>query len=197
MASLWWRYATMNAGKSAELMIAAYNYEERGLKRIILKPAIDTRDGEGVGQITSRIGLKADALLFKPEDDLFEVVCVALRDTPTAQCVLVDEAQFTTPAQVKQLAKVVDVIKLPVMAYGLRTDFQGNLFPGSAALFAEADKVIEIRTLCYCSKSATHVLRYDAEGEVVKEGPQVEVGGNDKYVAVCRKHHAEAMGYYD
>lgn len=197
MASLWWRYATMNAGKSAELITAAFNYEERGMKRIILKPAIDTRDGANVGEVSSRIGLKAQAVLFTPEEDLFECVCVLLRKTPSAQCIFVDEAQFMTATQVKQLAKVVDIIKIPVMAYGLRSDFQGNLFPGSAALFAEADKIIEIRTLCGCGKAATHVLRYDTNNNVVKQGPQVEIGGNDKYVAVCRKHHAGPMGYYD
>lgn len=194
MAKLFWRYSTMNAGKSAELMIAAYNYEERGMQRIIIKPAIDTRDE--LGKVSSRIGLTADAILFQPEDDLFEVVCSALRDKPTAHCIFVDEAQFMTPVQVRQLAKVVDVVKLPVMAYGLRSDFQGNLFPGSAALFATANEIIEIRTICFCSSRATHVLRYNEAGDVVKEGPQVEIGGNDKYVAVCRKHHAEAMDYY-
>lgn len=195
MASLWWRYATMNSGKSAQLIQAAFNYEERGFRPLILKPAIDTRDGDGLTQVTSRIGLKATALLFQPDENLFEKVCVALRDGPIA-CVFVDEAQFTTPEQVRQLAKVVDVAKVPVMAYGLRTDFQGNLFPGSAALFATADEIIEVRTICHCSKAATHVLRYDGNLNVVIEGPQVEVGGNDKYVAVCRKHHAEAMDYY-
>jgi len=195
MAKLFWRYATMNAGKSAELMIAAYNYEERGMQRIIIKPAIDTRDEHG--KVCSRIGLTTDAILFQPEEDLFEVICVALRDQPKAMCVFVDEAQFLTPKQVRELAKVVDVIKLPVIAYGLRSDFQGNLFPGSAALFATANELTEVRTICHCSRRATHVLRYGADGNVVKEGPQVEVGGNDMYVAVCRKHHAEAMGYYD
>jgi len=195
MAKLFWRYATMNAGKSAELMIAAYNYEERGMQRIIIKPAIDTRDERG--KVCSRIGLTTDAILFQPEEDLFEVICVALRDQPKAMCVFVDEAQFLTPKQVRELAKVVDVIKLPVIAYGLRSDFQGNLFPGSAALFATANELTEVRTICHCSRRATHVLRYGADGNVVKEGPQVEVGGNDMYVAVCRKHHAEAMGYYD
>lgn len=194
MAKLSWRYATMNAGKSAELMIAAYNYEERGMQRIIIKPAIDTRDE--TGKVSSRIGLKTDAILFQPDEDLFEVVCVALRDQPKAMCVFVDEAQFLTPEQVTGLAKVVDIINLPVIAYGLRSDFQGKLFPGSAALFAAANEMIEIRTVCHCGRRASHVLRYDADMNVVKEGPQVEVGGNDKYVSVCRKHHAEAMGYY-
>lgn len=193
-AKLFWRYATMNAGKSAELIIAAHNYEERKMQRIVIKPAIDTRDE--VGMVSSRIGLTTSAILFQPDEDLFEVVCVALRDQPSAMCVFVDEAQFLTPKQVRELAKVVDVIKLPVIAYGLRSDFQGNLFPGSAALFAVANEMTELRTVCHCGKRATHVLRYNEAGEVVKEGPQVEIGGNDKYVSVCRKHHADAMGYY-
>lgn len=194
-AKLFWRYATMNAGKSAELIIAAHNYEERKMQRIVIKPAIDTRDE--TGKVSSRIGLTTDAILFQPEEDLFEVICVALRDQPKAVCVFIDEAQFLTPKQVRELAKVVDVINLPVIAYGLRSDFQGNLFPGSAAMFATANEMTEVRTVCHCGRRATHVLRYDADMNVVKEGPQVEIGGNDKYVAVCRKHHAGPMGYYD
>ncbi|QXO10078.1 hypothetical protein pEaSNUABM37_00117 [Erwinia phage pEa_SNUABM_37] len=194
-AKLFWRYATMNAGKSAELIIAAHNYVERKMQRIVIKPAIDTRDE--LGKVSSRIGLATDAILVNPEDDLFEVICVALRDQPKAMCVFVDEAQFLSAKQVGQLAKVVDIIHLPVIAYGLRSDFQGNLFPGSAALFAAANEMTEIRTVCHCGRRATHVLRYNADGDVVKEGPQVEIGGNDRYEAVCRKHHAGPMGYYD
>lgn len=194
-AKLFWRYATMNAGKSAELIIAAHNYEERKMQRIVIKPAIDTRDE--IGKVSSRIGLTTDAILFQPEEDLFEVICVALRDQPKAVCVFIDEAQFLTPKQVRELAKVVDVINLPVIAYGLRSDFQGNLFPGSAAMFATANEMTEVRTVCHCGRRATHVLRYDANMNVVKEGPQVEIGGNDMYVAVCRKHHAGPMGYHD
>lgn len=194
-AKLFWRYATMNAGKSAELIIAAHNYEERKMQRIVIKPAIDTRDE--IGKVSSRIGLTTDAILFQHEEDLFEVICVALRDQPKAVCVFIDEAQFLTPKQVRELAKVVDVINLPVIAYGLRSDFQGNLFPGSAAMFATANEMTEVRTVCHCGRRATHVLRYDADMNVVKEGPQVEIGGNDMYVAVCRKHHAVPMGYYD
>lgn len=196
MASLYFHFATMNAGKSSALIQAAYNYKERGMDVVIFKPRIDNRDGDDVEEVTSRIGLKAQAKLISSDEDLFEKVCVTLREQQI-HCVFVDEAQFLTPEQVRQLAKVVDVIKLPVLTYGLRSDFQGNLFPGSAALFATAQKLRPMVTICHCGSRATHVLRYNEAGDVVKEGPQVEIGGNDRYVAVCRKHHAGPMGYYD
>jgi thymidine kinase len=178
----------MNAGKSTVLLQSSYNYQERGMNTFLLTPAIDTRFGEG--RITSRIGLEAKATVFTPGDDLLACVRRAHAETPLS-CVLVDEAQFLTKAQVKQLTDVADVLDIPVLCYGLRTDFQGNLFEGSSTLLGWADDLIEIKTICHCGRKATMVLRLDAHGDPIKEGAQVEIGGNERYVSVCRRHYKE------
>lgn len=186
MAKLFFYYSTMNAGKSTSLLQAAYNYSERGMKTQLFTARIDQRAG---GKIASRIGIAMDAELFDRETNFWHV-CTA--DTKVA-CVLIDEAQFLTKEQVRQLARVVDEANIPVMCYGIRTDFQGELFPGSAALLAWADTLSELKTICVCGKKATMVVRVSAGGKVEQSGQQVEVGGNDRYVPLCRKHFTESM----
>jgi len=186
VAKLYFSYSAMNAGKSAILLQAAHNYNERGMRTLLMKPALDTRDGEA-GQITSRVGLSAPANMFKADDDL-TVHVLAEHEQAAIACVLVDEAQFLSEAQVWQLAELADQHGLPVMCYGLRTDFLGALFPGSATLLAIADSVREIRTICWCGRKASMHLRVDGDGQAVREGAQVEIGGNDRYVALCRAH---------
>ena len=190
MAKLYFNYSAMNAGKSAILLQAAHNYRERGQRTLLLKPALDTRAGN-TGIITSRVGLSAPADLFETETDLVAHVLAANQAEHIA-CVLVDEAQFLTAEQVSQLARLADDHAFPVMCYGLRTDFQGQLFPGAAALLAIADSLREIRTICWCGRKATMNLRIDATGQAITEGDQVEIGGNERYVALCRKHFFEA-----
>lgn len=185
MAKLYFSFSAMNAGKSAILLQAAHNYNERGMRTLLLKPGIDTRGEPGV--ITSRVGLSAPAELFEPETDLEAHILAASTGTPI-DCVLVDEAQFLSGPQVWQLARIADEQGLPVMCYGLRTDFVGALFPGSATLLAIADSVREIRTICWCGSKATMNLRMDESGDPVREGDQVEIGGDDRYIALCRKH---------
>lgn len=185
MAKLYFNYATMNAGKSTLLLQASYNYHERGMRTVILTAALDSR--AGVGRVASRIGLSADAIPFRESDDLHALVSALHRDEPVA-CVFIDEAQFLAPEQVWQLARLADRCGIPVMAYGLRTDFQGKLFPGSQELLAIADELREVRTICFCGRKATMVARLDEEGQVVLEGAQVDVGGNEKYVSFCRRH---------
>jgi len=186
MAKVYFYYAAMNAGKSTLLLQSSYNYRERGLRTLIFTPALDTRAGPG--RVESRIGLAADAIAFSADDDLLATVRSAHAAAALA-CVLVDEAQFLTKAQVRQLGDVADDLGIPVLCYGLRTDFQGNLFEGSGALLAWADDLSEIKTICHCGRKATMVLRIDAAGRPVREGAQVEIGGNDRYVSVCRRHH--------
>jgi len=176
----------MNAGKSTILLQSSHNYIERGMHTLLLKPVIDNRDDCGA-LITSRIGLSATANLFSQDEDLDAYIGAAYLEKKL-DCVLIDEAQFLTPEQVWQLAAAADAHKLPVMCYGLRTDFQGQLFPGSATLLAIADDVREIRTLCWCGKKATMNLRVDGSGTAVTEGEQIEIGGDDMYVSLCRKH---------
>ena len=190
MAKLYFYYSAMNAGKSTVLLQSSHNYHERGMKTLLLTPAINQRDG--MGKIASRIGLTKDAESFKQEDDLRLLIHRTHEQAPIA-CVLIDEAQFLTRPQVEQLAKVADQAGIPVLCYGIRTDFQGNLFPGSAALLGWADNLIELKTICHCGRKATMNLRTDAEGEPIKEGEQVEIGGNERYVAMCRKCFVEAM----
>lgn len=185
MAKLYFNYASMNAGKSTLLLQASYNYQERGMRTVILTAALDSR--AGVGRVASRIGLQADAIPFGDSDDLFALVDTLHREEPVA-CVFIDEAQFLAPDQVWQLARLADRCGIPVMAYGLRTDFQGKLFPGSQELLAIADELREVRTICFCGRKATMVARLDAEGNVVREGAQVDVGGNEKYISFCRRH---------
>lgn len=189
MAKLYFYYASMNAGKSTNLLQAEFNYRERGMATMLWTAALDTRDGAG---IASRIGLAAKAHLFAPETDLWEQIEAAQRAAPLA-CVLVDEAQFLTPAQVWQLARVADESGVPVLCYGLRTDFLGDLFPGSAVLLGIADTLVELKGVCYCGRKATMNLRVDGSGRAVSAGEQTEIGGNDRYVALCRKHFSEAL----
>jgi len=190
MAKLYFHYATMNAGKSTMLLQASYNYQERGMRTAIFIAALDDR--AGAGKVASRIGLSSDAIPFGLSDDLFAAIDRMHREEPIA-CVFVDEAQFLTAEQVWQLARVSDRVGIPVMAYGLRTDFQGKLFPGSLELLAIADELREVRTICYCGRKATMVVRLDQSGNLVREGAQVDVGGNEKYVSLCRRHWEERM----
>ncbi|HEY4301111.1 MAG TPA: thymidine kinase [Candidatus Didemnitutus sp.] len=190
MSKVYFYYSAMNAGKSTVLLQSSYNYRERGMRTLLFMPAIDTRTGEG--QIKSRIGLEAGAHSLAGSEDILEHVRTAHAAQPVA-CVLVDEAQFLTPAQVGQLTDIADVLRIPVLCYGLRTDFQGTLFPGSAALLALADNLIELKTICHCGRKATMNLRVGPDGRAVHEGAQVEIGGNDRYVAMCRRHFKEAL----
>jgi thymidine kinase len=191
MAKLYFYYASMNAGKSTNLLQADFNYRERGMRTMLFTAGVDDRFEHGT--ITSRIGLSERAIAFDAATDIG--VCVADRHArePLA-CVLVDEAQFLSAEQVDQLAHICDVLEIPVLAYGLRTDFQGALFPGSARLLAIADTLVEIKSVCVCGRKATMNLRVDAEGHAIGEGQQTEIGGNDRYVALCRRHFTEALG---
>ena len=191
MAKLYFHYSTMNAGKSAILLQAAHNYRERGMDTLLLTAGVDTRAGPRT--IGSRIGIAASAEVFSETDDLSENIVARLRERALA-CVFVDEAQFLTEAQVWQLARAVDDLHVPVMCYGLRVDFRGQLFPGSATLLALADEMREVRTICHCGKKATMVVRMAADGTVLTEGAQVQIGGNETYVSLCRKHWREAVG---
>lgn len=191
MAKLYFQYSTMNAGKSTVLLQASYNYNERGMDTYLLTARFDNRAGEG--RIASRIGISANADTFDESDDLFEKIRLRLSQGKVA-CVFLDEAQFLTEDQVWQLARAVDDLRVPVMCYGLRVDFQGKLFPGSAALLALADEMREVRTICHCGKKATMVVRQDADGKAMREGEQVQIGGNETYVSLCRRHWREAVG---
>ena len=191
MAKLYFNYSTMNAGKSTVLLQASHNYIERGMQTYLLTAQFDNRAGEG--RIASRIGIGASADTFAPGEDLYAKLEKRLSDGPCA-CAFVDEAQFLTAEQVWQLARAVDDLSIPVMCYGLRVDFQGKLFPGSAALLALADEMREVRTICHCGKKATMVVRKDAEGNVLTDGDQVAIGGNERYVSLCRRHWREATG---
>ena len=190
MAKLYFYYSAMNAGKSTILLQSDFNYRERGMATMLWTAALDDRFEAGA--ITSRIGLSARAHSFDPRTDLFAAIA-ARRDAGPLACVLVDEAQWLSGVQVRQLAAVCDRLGVPVLAYGLRTDFRGELFPGSAALLALADKLIEIKTVCHCGAKATMNLRIDEDGRAMREGAQIEVGGNDRYVAMCRRHFMEAL----
>ncbi|MEL6645975.1 MAG: thymidine kinase [Pseudomonadota bacterium] len=191
MAKLYFHYSTMNAGKSTLLLQASHNYRERGMETYLLTARLDHRAGEG--RIGSRIGISAEADTFSPGEDLFAKIEGRLARGPVA-CVFLDEAQFLETEQVWQLARAVDDLGVPVMCYGLRVDFRGQLFPGSAALLALADEMREARTICHCGKKATMVVRTDGAGTVLTEGAQVQVGGNESYVSLCRKHWREAVG---
>ncbi len=191
MAKLYFNYSTMNAGKSTVLLQASHNYRERGMQTYLLTAAIDGRAGNG--RIASRIGISEQADTFRTDDDVFAMIEMRLNTGPVA-CVFVDEAQFLTEDQVWQLARAVDDLNVPVLAYGLRVDFQGKLFPGSAALLALADEMREVRTICECGRKATMVIRQDETGQTITEGAQVQIGGNETYVSLCRKHWREAVG---
>jgi len=181
----------MNAGKSTVLLQAAHNYRERGMEPFLLTAKLDNRAGEG--RIASRIGISEAAQTFSPDTDLFSLLATRLAESPVA-CVFIDEAQFLTKDQVWQLARAVDDLKVPVMCYGLRVDFRGELFPGSAALLALADEMREVRTICHCGKKATMVVRRDEQGNTLRDGAQVQIGGNETYVSLCRRHWREEMG---
>ncbi len=175
----------MNAGKSTHLLQSSYNYRERGLGTLLFTAHIDDRFAKG--KVSSRLGIHADAHLFDDNTNVFNEVKQQLQEGKIA-CILIDEAQFLTKAQVKQLTDIVDELKIPVLAYGIRTDFLGETFGGSAALLAWADKLVELKTICHCGKKANFVMRCDQEGNAVKGGEQIEVGGNERYESLCRKH---------
>jgi thymidine kinase len=185
MAKLYFYYSSMNAGKSTALLQSSYNYRERGMHTVVLAPELDDR--YGVGLVTSRIGLEASAQTFARSENLLHLVRVEAEQRDI-HCVLVDEAQFLTRDQVFQLGEVTDQLNIPVLAYGLRTDFQGEPFEGSKYLLAWADNLKEIKAICFCGSKATMVVRQDSEGRVVTEGSQIEIGGNDRYVSLCRRH---------
>jgi thymidine kinase len=184
MAKMYFYYSTMNAGKSTALLQAAHNYAERGMKTLLFTARLDDR---AAGRIASRIGIDKDAQKFDAATD-FWTVCPPVRP----HCVLIDEAQFLSRDQVRQLTRVVDEANVPVMCYGLRTDFRGELFPGSAALLAWADTLTELKTICYCGRKATMVVRVSPSGQVERAGQQIEIGGNERYVPLCRKHFTES-----
>lgn len=194
MAKLYFYYSAMNAGKSTVLLQSSHNYNERGMQTLLFTPSLDTRAGQGV--IRSRIGLAQEACCFNKEDDLFEITQKQLEEGQDYACILIDEAQFLSKKQVNQLAAICDKLKIPVLAYGLRTDFLGELFPGSASLLALADELVEIKTVCFCGKKATMNMRVDGAGQAIREGEQVQIGGNESYVSVCRRHFNEgASGF--
>ncbi len=180
----------MNAGKSTSLLQSAYNYKERGMNALLFTAAIDDR--YAIGTITSRIGLQAPAQLFNESSNLLSEIAT-FHDQETIDCVLLDEAQFLTREQVQQLCHVVDKLNIPVLCYGLRTDFQGELFEGSRYLLAWAEKLSELKTVCHCGSKATMVVRTGADGQVITEGSQVEIGGNERYVSLCRLHFHQAQ----
>lgn len=189
MAKLYFYYASMNAGKSSHLLQADFNYRERGMRTMLWTAALDSRSQ---GMVRSRIGLESEAHTFTPETDLWAQVN-AVHEEGKLDCVLVDEAQFLSPEQVWQLARLADEAGIPVLCYGLRTDFQGALFPGSAVLLGIADALVELKAVCHCGRKATMNLRVDESGAAVRQGQQTEIGGNDRYVALCRKHFSEAL----
>jgi len=191
VAKLYFHYSAMNAGKTTTLLQSAWNYRERGMRTLILAPTLDDRLAEEA--VASRIGLKAPASRFAPGDDLLQRVRDDIAGNGVLHCVFVDEAQFLTKAQVWQLSEVVDVLKVPVLAYGLRTDFRGELFTGSSYLLAWADELHEIKTICHTGRKATMVVRVDADGLPVTEGPQLEIGGNERYVSVSRAEFKNIM----
>jgi len=188
MAKLYFNYSSMNAGKSTMLLQANHNYQERGMSTIIYTSSVDDRYGKK--EIVSRIGLKAESNIFSDNTNIYEEVISFNKDNGV-DCVLIDEAQFLSKDQVAQLGQIVDSLDIPVLTFGIRTDFKGNLFEGSEYLLAWADNLKEIKTVCHCGRKATMVLRLDENGNVIEEGDQIEVGGNEKYVSICRKHFYE------
>jgi thymidine kinase len=188
MAKLYFNYSSMNAGKSTMLLQANHNYMERGMNPVIYTSNLDSRFGKG--EIVSRIGLKSKSNTFDVKTDIYNDI-LTFKENNLIDCVLIDEAQFLTKNQVDQLGKIVDELNIPVLAFGIRTDFQGNLFEGSKYLLAWADNLKEIKTVCHCGRKATMVLRVDDEGSIVSDGSQIEIGGEERYVSVCRKHFKE------
>ena len=188
MAKLYFYYSSMNAGKSTALLQSSYNYKERGMRTLVLAPRLDDRFG--VGKVTSRIGIESEATTFCADTDLLELVR-SRNGEESLHCVLIDEAQFLTREQVFALGEITDKLNIPVLAYGLRTDFQGEPFEGSKYLLAWADNLKELKAICHCGSKATMVIRFDGDGRAVTEGSQVEIGGNDRYISMCRKHFKE------
>lgn len=188
MAKLYFYYSSMNAGKSTALLQSSYNYRERGMNTLVMAPALDDR--YGAGKITSRIGLESAATSFKTDDDLLAIIKSG-HETATLHCILIDEAQFLTKDQVFQLGEVTDNLNIPVLAYGLRTDFQGEPFEGSKYLLAWSDNLKELKAICHCGSKATMMVRTDAAGSPIREGSQIQIGGNDHYVSMCRRHFKE------
>ncbi|BAX52481.1 thymidine kinase [Photobacterium damselae subsp. piscicida] len=191
MAQMYFYYSAMNAGKSTTLLQSSFNYRERGMTPLIFTAAIDDRYGKG--KVSSRIGLQEDAELFNNADDLYAQI-TDIHNEKKIDCVLIDECQFLTKDQVYQLTEVVDKLHIPVLCYGLRTDFRGELFEGSRYLLSWADKLVELKTICHCGRKANMVIRQDETGRAIVDGDQVEIGGNDRYVSVCRTHYKEALG---
>ncbi len=191
MAKLYFYYSAMNAGKSTVLLQSSYNYKERGMDTLLFTPLMDKRYGSG--KISSRIGLSAEAVMFDEQLNFFDYVKREKEHNPNLRCVFVDEAQFLNKMQVMQITDIVDELNLPVITYGLRSDYQGEPFVGSQYLLIWADNLIEIKTICHCGKKAIMNIRLDAEGQVVKSGRQVYIGGNESYSSVCRKHFKEAL----
>jgi thymidine kinase len=185
MAQLYFYYSSMNAGKSTHLLQSSYNYRERGLTTAIYTAKIDDRFAKG--KVASRLGIDADAFLFDDDSNMLAEI-KEKHEKAKIDCVLIDEAQFLSTEQVKQLTDVVDLLHIPVLAYGIRTDFLGETFSGSAALLAWADKLVELKTICHCGRKANFVIRQDENGVPVKGGQQVEVGGNERYEPLCRAH---------
>ena len=190
MAKLYFYYSTMNAGKSTILLQAAYNYRERGMEPFLITAKLDNR--AGYSKIVSRIGIEEKANLFDSQDNLFLMIKKTV-EKKKLNCILLDEAQFLSKEQVWQLAKVVDNLNIPVLCYGLRVDFQGELFPGSLVLLSIADEMREIKTICHCGKKATMVVRLNEEGKVITKGQQIQIGGNESYISLCRFHWCEEI----
>ena len=188
MAKLYFNYSSMNAGKSTMLLQANHNYQERGMSTVIYTSSVDDRYGKK--EIVSRIGLKAESNIFSSDTNIYEEV-ISFNKDKRVDCVLIDEAQFLSRDQVTQLGQIVDDLDIPVLTFGIRTDFKGNLFEGSEYLLAWADNLKEIKTVCHCGRKATMVLRLDENGNVLETGDQIEIGGNEKYVSICRKHFYE------
>ena len=190
MAKLYFYYSAMNAGKSTALLQSSFNYRERGMHTLLFTAAIDKRYGSGI--ISSRLGIEHDASMFDPDTDMFEAVAKELKTTEI-HCALIDEAQFLSREQVFALGRVADELGIPVLCYGLRTDFQAELFEGSKRLLALADELVELKTICPCGRKATMNLRIGEDGKAVKEGAQKVIGGNESYIALCRKHFYERL----
>ncbi|KMV30713.1 thymidine kinase [Photobacterium swingsii] len=191
MAQMYFYYSAMNAGKSTTLLQSSFNYRERGMTPLIFTAAIDDRFGKG--KVTSRIGLQEEAELFTSDDNLFDRIAT-IHNGQHTDCVLIDECQFLSKEQVYQLTEVVDKLHIPVLCYGLRSDFRGELFEGSRYLLSWADKLVELKTICHCGRKANMVIRQDETGRAIADGDQVVIGGNDRYVSVCRRHYKEALG---
>ena len=189
MSSLYFYYSAMNAGKTTNLLQAAYNYQERGMDTLLITPSVDDRYGEGI--IASRIGLTAPAVIAKPDTDLFILIAEALNENSNIRCVLIDEIHFFRKIQIDQLARAAVKLNIPILTYGLRSDFRGEGFESSMHLLAIADKLIEMKTICHCGYKAIMQIRIDQYGKRVREGAQIEVGGNERYISVCRKHFLE------